>query len=507
MLTGMTPLSDPRSTRPWLDPLAFASAAVALGVYLLHGFDGELTRDLGVYSYAGQQVADGVAPYLGILNRAGPLAHLIPGVGAYLAGLLGADDILGMRVTLMLVSVACIGLAYLLGRDVFRSRTAGLATAAALLSFQGFIDYATYGPREKSAMVLFTICALLAMVHRRWATTGFFIALATLTWQPVFLPAIGGAVVAAALSGRPSRLRALVRLGVGGLVPAAMTVAAYAAIGEVQVFLDDFLLINARYTDQISLLREPDLLWSVMSAAYGWSLWVFLVGSAAILAAAVRGAASRGARSRPETAALIGCGVVLVTGVLWSFKAFNGWPDNFFMLPVAALGIGGLVHLLGQRLPAAAAVAVVLAWVVAATGASVAYSVGARDETLVSQRAEVAAVVAVLPADARFLSVEAPEVLALAHKRNLTRLQLFGNGLVDYVEATWPGGADGYGRWVGRHKPDVIVLGSETPGWLAPVLDAEYVSVGRSPGWSWFVHRDLGGSVTRRLSDVLDADS
>ena len=49
-------------------------------VYTLRGFHGVLTRDLGVYSYAGQQVADGVPPYLGSLNRAGPLAHVLPGL-------------------------------------------------------------------------------------------------------------------------------------------------------------------------------------------------------------------------------------------------------------------------------------------------------------------------------------------------------------------------------------------------------------------------------------------
>ena len=58
-----------------------------------------------------------------------------------------------MRVFFMLIAVACIGLAYLLGRDVSRSRFAGVASAAALLSFHGVIELATYGPREKTPMV------------------------------------------------------------------------------------------------------------------------------------------------------------------------------------------------------------------------------------------------------------------------------------------------------------------------------------------------------------------
>ena len=67
------------------DPLVLLTGAVAVVVYTLHGFHGALTRDLGIYAYAGQQVADGVPPYLGVLNRAGPLAHVLPGVGALVA--------------------------------------------------------------------------------------------------------------------------------------------------------------------------------------------------------------------------------------------------------------------------------------------------------------------------------------------------------------------------------------------------------------------------------------
>ena len=63
------------------DPLVLAVGLIALTVYSLHGVRGNLTRDVGLYAYAGQQVADGVPPYLGVLNRAGPLAHAIPAAG------------------------------------------------------------------------------------------------------------------------------------------------------------------------------------------------------------------------------------------------------------------------------------------------------------------------------------------------------------------------------------------------------------------------------------------
>ena len=182
-----------------VDPLIPLLCGVATVLYVLHGFDGYLSRDLGDYAYGGEQVADGVPPYVAVVNRAGPLAHLIPGVGAVLSRWMGVDEVVGMRVFLMLFAVAGIAVTYLLGRDVFRSRLAGVAAAASLLGCQGFIAYASDGPREKTSMVLFLLCAMLAMVHQRWLTVGFCTALATLCWQPVFFVALPGAVTAVLL--------------------------------------------------------------------------------------------------------------------------------------------------------------------------------------------------------------------------------------------------------------------------------------------------------------------
>jgi hypothetical protein len=491
----------------WLrgaDPLTAVTCAVALAVYLPHGFDGYLTRDLGLYSYGGQLVAEGVPPYVGTLNRAGPLAQLIPGVGAFVARTVGADDLLGMRVLLMLLSVACVGVAYLLGRDVFRSRAAGLACAAAMLSFQGVITYATYGPREKTALLLFVLCALLALTRQKWATTGFFIALATLTWQPVLLPALGAAVVAVALGMRSGRLTALLRVAVGGLVPALVTIGMYTAAGALQVFWDNFLLINLRYTEQVSLSDEPGRVWDFLGEGYGWSLWVFVVGSVAVLVQCVTALVRARTRREPETAALAAAGTVLVLGALWSLQAFNGWPDNFFALPSAALGIGGLVAALRSLVSPRAARGAAAAWIAAATALSLAFSIGERNDTLDEQRADVAAAMRLLPPGARILSVSAPQPLVLAHERNLTRLQIFSNGITPYLDDTWPGGRDGYARWIARRSPAVIAIGSRRPPeWLLPTLDGTYQCVGESPGWDWYVRTDLGPSTLRELTAVL----
>ena len=480
---------------PWLrgrfarfDPLVIVACAVAAAVYVLHGFDGVLSRDLGVYMYAGQQVADGVAPYVGILNRAGPLAHLLPGVGVAAGRWVGVDDVLGARVLFMLLSVACVGAAYVLGRDLFRSRPAGLATAATLLCFDGFIRYATYGPREKTAMVLFLLCALVTVAHRRWATAGCFIALATLTWQPALLAGLAAAVTAALLAPAGTRLRALARIALGGLAPTVLTVGVYVALGELRTFLDDFLLINLQYTHQSSLLGRFGKTWGVLRDAYGWSLWVFFVGAVALLVLAAVAVLRRSRRHDERVAAVAGTGVALVAGLVWSMTAFNSWPDAFVLLPGAAVGVGGLAAVLGRLSRTWISLPLVLAWVAVATAAAFAYSTGERDQTLLHQRADVAAVMDLLPPGSRILSVDAPQPLVLTGQTNASQFQVFSGGLTAYLENTWPGGRLGYGRWVAEQAPTVIAMGDAGgPGWLDPLLAESYTRVGRSPGWTWAI--------------------
>ena len=223
------------------DPLVLVVAAVSVVVYTLHGFHGALTRDLGVYSYAGQQVADGVAPYVGILNRAGPLAHVLPGVGVLIARVGGFDDLLTMRVLFMLIATACVATTYLLGRDLFRSRGAGLVSAGTLLAFHGFIQYASNGPREKTPMTLFIICALWALTRRWWFTAGVFVSLATLCLQTAFFSTFVAVVVGALLIAQGGRLRALGRIALGGLVPMGVLGVWFALAGSLGAAIDGFV--------------------------------------------------------------------------------------------------------------------------------------------------------------------------------------------------------------------------------------------------------------------------
>ncbi len=335
----------PSEWRFRVDPLVLVVGAVALLVYAVHGFDGFLSRDLAVYSYAGQQAVEGVPPYVSILSRTGPLAYVIPGIGVAVARLGGFDDLFGIRLLFMAISVACVCLMYVVARNLFASSLAGIAAATTLLSFGGFLHHASNGPREKTSMVLFLLCMLLAITKQRWFAAGFSLSLATLVWQPAFL--VGIAMMPVVLIGvnRPERIGALVRFAVGGVVPAAVAVACFALAGALREFIDAFLLIHTRYTESSPITSHFPKKWSFLQDAYGGSLWVLMAGLVALAVLTVLAIDRHWRRHDPTGIPVAAIGAASIVGLAWTTRSFNGWPDAFLLLPMAAVGIARI----GQR--------------------------------------------------------------------------------------------------------------------------------------------------------------
>ena len=470
-----------------VDPIGPLLALLAGAIYWLHGVDGYLSRDLGLYSYAGQQVADGVAPYDGVVNRSGPLSHLLPGVGATLGRLVGADDVHAMRVFFLFLAAACIWVSYLVGRDLFRSRLAGTASALALLTITGFIEYASNGPREKTPMVLFLLLVVLALAHRRYGWAGVFVALATLTWQPAFFVGLPTAAVGVWALPRTRRLRGLGAIALGGGLTLGAFLAFYAAIGSLHTFLECFVLIHVQYTRQPGLGTEWAAVRDLMVAEYGTSLWVMVAGIVGSVVGALLVLAVRSRRQDPDHRLLVAVGAGTIAGLLWCLKAFNGFPDIFFLLPSMVVGIGWIAQEVRSWTPRPAAVAVTLVWALVATPMALDYSIHHRDHTLTTQRAEVDAVFDLLPQDATVVAVEAPQPLVLTGRTNPYPHQMFSLGLEDYVNDSWPGGLKGLSSDIERRRPTVIALGTIRPDWLEPILAKSYVDVGTTPGWTWYV--------------------
>ncbi|RYP85352.1 hypothetical protein EKO23_12785 [Nocardioides guangzhouensis] len=493
-----------RSARLRIDPLLLAVTVAALAVYLLHGWRGALSRDLAVYAYAGQMVADGNPPYVEMLNRAGPLAHLLPGLGAAAARVVGIDDLVGMRMLFLLLSVATVSALYVAARALFASRQVALASACTFLAFYGFIEYASNGPREKTPMVLFLVLMIWALARRRWLLAGVFLALATLSLQIAFFVGAPAALGALLLGLRKwDLLRGTARLAAGGLLTLAAFVAYFVAVGAVRDFVDAFVVINLRYTPaQPMSSAKLSFAWDNLLRGYGASVWLILVGLVAMVVVAALGA--RGWRRLPEdgpAATVVALGPAVLVGTLWTMRDFDGWPDAFPLLPFAALGIGGMLALTLHRLPVRAVLVTTLVWSLATTGLALGLSLDGRSDRLDVQRASVARTLRVLP-DATMFSVQAPQPLVLAGRHNPSKYQMFSNGLLAYLDDTWPGGVDGYRAWILERQPDLIALGKTGGNAWRRALADDYQRVGCAPGWRWLARRSLGEETLARLAEA-----
>jgi hypothetical protein len=494
------------STWSTRDPLILVVAAVSFITYLLHGFHGALTRDLGLYSYAGQQVAAGVPPYMEVLNRAGPLAHVVPGIGVLIARIGGFDDVVTMRVFSMLIAVVCVCAVYLLGRDVFSSRLAGLVTAGTFLSFYGFIQYASDGPREKTPMTLFIALALWSVTKRRWATAGLCVSLATLCLQTAFFPSFTAVVAGAVLLAGGRRLRALARIAVGGIIPVAVLTVWFALAGSLRQSFEAFYLINARYTVPNPLLDDFGVSWRDAQSAYGITLWLLLGGLLFLVIRSLAVFSATARRGDPSLIVVSALGLGAAVGFAWFFRDYDAWPDLFPLLPFAAVGVGGAFALLTRRLSERVAVVATVALCVAATVLGVNYAVTTRNDTLDAQRAAVDEVMKQLPDGARITSIEAPQPLVFTRQANHTRFQMFRGGLQYYVDDHWPGGRVGFRRDLVKDAPDLVSIGdSVTNRWRAGIAPA-YVWIGNAHSWGWYARASLGPKKIAALRDAAGYD-
>jgi hypothetical protein len=328
-----------------------------------------------------------------------------------------------------------------------------------------------------------------------------FVALATLTWQPVFFVLAVTTLVAIVLA-PAGRWVAVLRMAVGGAVTTGVVLAYYAAHHALHTFFEAFVLINARYTSQRGVTSSAT--WGLLETGYGASVWLIGLGLVAlpvVAAFAVR-PAWRTRDASPVTMVALGAGWVV--GMGWSAIAFNGYLDLFEMLPFAAVGLGGIATAaLGwarDKVDARVTTGVAIGLAVVLTAFATVTSVTTRSHILLTQRASVAAVLAHAPPNATILSIQAPEALVLAHRRNPTNIQMFTNGFNRYVDDTWPGGLQGFADRIQQTRPDLIAMqNGPPPRWLNSVLAQDYRRVGRGPTFAWWASTELPQSVRRSI--------
>jgi len=330
------------------------------------------------------------------------------------------------------------------------------------------------------------------------------VALATLTWQPVFFPAGVAAVLCALLAPRGERLRGLIAVAGGGVLVAALMIVWFAAVGALQDFADGFALIHLSYTYQPGLSDDLERQWEGLLEGFGDTIWIVVAGLVALLLLGARNLLSPTRRAEPLGRTQIAFAIALVPGLAWSWRVFNGWGDALMLVPFAAVGIAAVIATLAEHVPARAALATTATWVVVTLVIAVGFSLNGGSRMLEKQEREVGDFFALLPPDATLLSVEAPQPLVLTGRTNLTQHQMFRAGLVYYVDDSWPGGIKGYADTVRAAAPDVIAVGRYAYfAWVDLILAEDYTRVGTSPGWTWFVRNGTPPDVLVQLQAAV----
>jgi hypothetical protein len=497
-----------------VDLLPLAWLVITVLAWGAGGFGGGLTRDASFYVYAGQQVAAGNPPYVEVMNRAGPFASLLPGLGIELGRLFGITDAMGARLLFFVLAVLTPPIVYLTARDMFGSRLAGCGAATTMLGFGVIARLSTSGPESKVAMVTGLSIALLLLVRRRWLLAGIATGLVTLTWQPVLFALAPAAALLVVLSGGTARQRvgSALRYGAGGLLTLAVTVVGFALAGATQEFVQGFWSANAKYTKQQAALERPWRVWDHLQIAFGWTFWLLVIGSLAALALGITAWGLR--RTAPRRAAdQAMLAVACLGGLVWvGWFAFDRAPDSMPLLPAAALGMGGIIGKLAHLVRRASSpwprrllVAGVAGWTATTVVLTSMHTYELRSDRLTMQTASSDAIFDNLPEDATVFSYEVPQPLALSRRKSISRFVLFDHGMRDFIDAETPGGKTAYVDGLIEAQPDVVLIANQTPFKMVRPLLPNYVRVGYGPSWKVFLHEDIDVETQKRVAEALVA--
>lgn len=457
--------------------LVFLISAV---IFSLYGFEGTLVRDDAIYLYSGQQMAQGIPPYVSAFDFKGPLAPLISGMGVSIATLLNLDDILVVRIVFfVLSSFAVVGL-YLLGSTLFSSHKVGLLAAFTFVGFSGFGIHAASGPRAKTPMVVFEILSLLLTARKKWFWAGICGSLAFLAWQPAGIYAFI-AVLLAILQSEPGRPR--VRNGLlaicGVLIPLVIVSLYFWYKGALYDLVDGTILFNLYHLERtpyplLKHITRP--IWLVFTYYSSMALPIF-IGFFMVFVMYVWRSRLYGSsfvnlvRKDPFSALLLSFPICIILSLI----DLQGYPDLYIFLPYVALGFGWLLHValdsvlkIKESGTTIQKVFLFLLCVILLGSAAYNYVVTA-NHGLRAQRQRAQQIESQFGAEAKIVSIGVPEILALLNKTNPNRYVFITGGVYNKINATTPGGFEGWLDELERYDPSVIAY-RESGGRFKPML-------------------------------------
>lgn len=485
--TSIAPPSIPASTDPSLeqsrlDRLSRSSAlvlaaqlllvlAVAILVYSRFGIDDLLFRDEAIYAYGGQQLVEGVPPYVSIIDPKTPMATFLSGAAVAVGRTIGADDLHAIRVAFFVISCLTLVAVFIAAALLTESSVAGLVGAASFLSFRGFAIDALGGPNAKTPGILFAVLATALLLRRRWFMGGIAASLATLVWQPLVIYVAVAIAFAWFSSEGSDRGRHSLAALAGAVIPGAAAVLYFIVVGAfTELFQTAFVLplFGTERPDQGGFPDHVRHIFEAVARGYGWSSVFFWagIGSVLVLAGSRIWKARSGYGVLGRDPLIVVVAIPLLFFIAFSLFDFQGYPDAYPFLPLAAFGIAcavafGLKLMEGRGLRTAAlAIAgagtlgvVVLTWAWYGQARPDAEARG-----LIAQRESATVADALLGPDGSFWALGDPSLLVLMQRRNPSPEIYMAAGVDAWVIQRKPGGFDGWTAEIDAADPDMVVL-------------------------------------------------
>jgi hypothetical protein len=361
------------------DVVALSGLALVVGGLLLAtwGTWGDLDSDTGFDLIAGARVADGELPYRDFTYYYGPLAPLLMGVVASIAGS-GVGPGVGLGIV---VALAIIGATYALAR--FMVGPLGAFLAAAITAAVAFTpnNYSYVLPHTYAATLGTLLLLGFLLCLSRYAATGragwlpaagTVAGLVALTKPEVTAAALAAGAAWLLLGGRDRGRQAALLVIPSLLVPAIAYGAFLTAVSPRDLVLGNLYPVDELNAGGDTLVRARMPLTVESFAIAGGRFLLYAAGAALLVVVAAR--IERGGRIRRLLIAA--CALAVAGLVAASAAKPDGLRDLFYYawgwVPVAALGAvavlvlrarrtGGATVATRQQLAAAVALAVVAA--------------------------------------------------------------------------------------------------------------------------------------------------
>ena len=475
--------------------------ALTLAAYPTQNFGGGLSRDSAIYLYGGQQLLQGVPPYVSIFDHKGPLTPLLSGAGVFAANLFDASHVITVRGLFIILGCLTIATVYVLGRRLLKSVRGPVFATITFIGFFSFGRYAVAEPEAKTPMLLFQTLSLLLTSQKRWFLAGLSGSMAMLIWQPMAVFTLITLILAAAKPGEVGRRSAVLRTLGGALSPVAVVVLCFYWWGALYELINGAVLFNLRYLDQERLSFLAQVARAAEAIFVGYSsvfvpitiasmLVIVLVGLFAVIRLYVtrlqRIVATRASARELLDSRFAPLLLSLPFPVAWSLMDFQGYPDFYVFLPYVAIGFGGFMDFAIRKAASkhraaprktrrnlSAGVCAVLAFL-AVSSSLIVVSPAQRASSLTiqqhgisptdleDQRLAAQEIERRYGEDARIVSIGVPQLLVLLHETNPNPYVFVIRGIDNEIAETTPGGFDGWLQQIQSYNPDVIALGPTT---------------------------------------------